>query len=134
MLRDLRSLIMPRHEREFKKVRCILEDTGRVHMSQEDVDYMCDIKQADNLVYTPTTLVSPAVKMHRERCPGYFGDTLEQLIEKIDDCEEELLYDILDYSETYRYVSCKSHKCYALFLPSVYLELFIKNFYEVNYE
>ena len=56
------------------------------------------------------------------------------LIEKIDDCEEELLYDILDYSETYRYVSCKSHKCYALFLPSVYLELFIKNFYEVNYE
>ena len=41
MLRDLRSLTMPRHEREFKKVRCILEDTGRVHMSQEDVDYMC---------------------------------------------------------------------------------------------
>ena len=80
---------MPRHERVFKKVKCIMEDIGRVHMSQEDVDYMCDIKQADNLVYTPTTLVSPATKMHRERCPGYFGDTLEQLIEKIDDCEDQ---------------------------------------------
>ena len=34
---------MPRHEREFKKVKCIMEDTGRVHMSQEDVDYMLSL-------------------------------------------------------------------------------------------
>lgn len=117
---------MSRHERKFQSIKCHLESAGRVHMTPDDIDYMSDIKQIDNLVYTASTLVTHTDKVYKLKAPGFFADTLDQLIAKVKAGEEESLYDILDTSEAYRYVTCHSHKCYALYLPSAFLDIFLK--------
>lgn len=119
---------MQRHEMELSDICCHIEGCGRVHMSDDDVSYMCSIKKLDNMIYSATTLVRMSDKHPHCKVRGYFADTLDQLVTRVRHHDEEQLYDILDYSEIFRYVASGSYKCYALFLPVTFRDLFLTYF------
>ena len=119
---------MQSHEMELSDICCHLESCGRVHMSDDDVSYMCSIKKLDNMVYSATTLVRMSNKHPHCKVRGYFADTLDQLVTRVRHHDEETLYDILDYSEIFRYVASGSYKCYALFIPATFRDLFLTYF------
>ena len=114
-----------KHEVKLHNIHCYYFGTGRIEMSQEDVDTMNCAKKLDNIVFTPGSLVSYERNHHKERIVGYFANTVEELVHKVSLQEEEILYDILDESEMCRYVTCKNHRCYALFLPDIFVPIFL---------
>lgn len=114
-----------KHEVKLHSIHCYYFGTGRIEMSQEDVDTMNCAKKIDNIVFTPGSLVSYKRNHREERIVGYFANTLEELTRKVNVGDEEILYDILDESEMCRYVTCKNHRCYALFLPDVFVPIFL---------
>lgn len=115
-----------KHEVKLHSIHCYYFGTGRIEMSQEDVDTMNCAKKLDNIVFTPGSLVSYERNHHKERIVGYFANTVEELVHKVSIQEEEILYDILDESEMCRYVTCKNHRCYALFLPDIFVPIFFR--------
>lgn len=84
--------------------------------SNELTNFLVTVHKLDMYVLGPSSLIK--FDEHAKGTTGIFANTMNELYKKMELGETEGLYDILDSSELYRYVSSHNYKCYALFMPT----------------